>query len=304
MGNRAGEAATLNNMAVVYRATGEPGKALALYEQALPIMRQVGHRAGEAITCFNLAMLYRDRREFEQAVEYLRNAVQLKGQVQHPDYQQDTALLAEWEKSLREGKPLPKEKRSARISSQEVRTFVVNTIAAMTINTDKWEEWREVLQRALKQAQEQDDKDEFELFTALIALLDGSEVSVLADEHPYNEALEAVIEGIEDGGTGLQRAAQEAEAVMAAIRTYLDAEDIQTLRQVIEEHQETLFSAEVEALFQANIKQSRRERNQEAEQLLAFHLELLKSCKQEGIEAAFNQLSEKKESSFRKSDHN
>ena len=48
VGDRAGEATTLNNMALVYQATGQPQRALELYEQALPLMREVGDRAGEA----------------------------------------------------------------------------------------------------------------------------------------------------------------------------------------------------------------------------------------------------------------
>ncbi|MBN1287262.1 MAG: tetratricopeptide repeat protein, partial [Anaerolineae bacterium] len=40
----------MNNMALVYYATGKPAEALALYEQALPIRREVGDRAGEATT--------------------------------------------------------------------------------------------------------------------------------------------------------------------------------------------------------------------------------------------------------------
>ncbi|MGD9098858.1 MAG: tetratricopeptide repeat protein, partial [Anaerolineae bacterium] len=59
VGDRAGEATTLNNMALVYRATGQPQRALALYQEALPIMREVGDRAGEATTLNNMAGVYR-----------------------------------------------------------------------------------------------------------------------------------------------------------------------------------------------------------------------------------------------------
>ena len=44
VGNRAGEATTLSNMAGVYDATGQPRRALELYEQALPLMREVETR--------------------------------------------------------------------------------------------------------------------------------------------------------------------------------------------------------------------------------------------------------------------
>ena len=47
-----------NNMALVYSATGQPQKALPLYEEALPIRREVGDRAGEATTLNNMAVVY------------------------------------------------------------------------------------------------------------------------------------------------------------------------------------------------------------------------------------------------------
>src|SRR5206468_4062976 len=48
----------LNNMAVVYYATGHPQRALELYEQALLLHRAVSDRAGEAATLTNLARVY------------------------------------------------------------------------------------------------------------------------------------------------------------------------------------------------------------------------------------------------------
>ena len=58
VGDRAGEATTLNNMASVYGAIGKPDRALKLYEEALPIMREVGGRAGEATVLNNMAVLF------------------------------------------------------------------------------------------------------------------------------------------------------------------------------------------------------------------------------------------------------
>src|SRR5690349_4669747 len=50
VGNRAGEALTLNNIGEVYRGLGEPARALEYYRRALPILQEVGNRAGEAAT--------------------------------------------------------------------------------------------------------------------------------------------------------------------------------------------------------------------------------------------------------------
>ncbi|MEM7125641.1 MAG: tetratricopeptide repeat protein, partial [Chloroflexota bacterium] len=68
VGDRAGEATTLNNMAGVYRSTGKPKEALALYEQALPIRREVGDRAGEATTLNNMAGVYRSTGKPKEAL--------------------------------------------------------------------------------------------------------------------------------------------------------------------------------------------------------------------------------------------
>ncbi len=54
VGDRAGEAATLNNIGAVYRGLGEPQRALEYFGQALPIRREVGDRAGEAVTLNNI----------------------------------------------------------------------------------------------------------------------------------------------------------------------------------------------------------------------------------------------------------
>ena len=54
VGDRAGEAATLNNIGCVYYGLGDRQRALEYYEQALPILREVGDRAGEATTLNNI----------------------------------------------------------------------------------------------------------------------------------------------------------------------------------------------------------------------------------------------------------
>jgi tetratricopeptide (TPR) repeat protein len=69
VGNRDGEAATLNNIAEVQRGTGELQQALELYEQALPLMREVGNREGEAATLNNMSLVYDAMGQWQQALE-------------------------------------------------------------------------------------------------------------------------------------------------------------------------------------------------------------------------------------------
>jgi tetratricopeptide (TPR) repeat protein len=93
VGDRAGEANTLNNIGTVYSGVGQPQRALGHYQQSLPILREVGDRAGEAVTRYNLAMIYRGHGELALAVTELEQVVELDRQVDHPDLASDTAML-------------------------------------------------------------------------------------------------------------------------------------------------------------------------------------------------------------------
>jgi tetratricopeptide (TPR) repeat protein len=77
----------------VYRGLGEPQRALEYYGQALPIRREVGDRAGEAVTRYNVAMIHRAEGEPARAVAELEQVVELDRQVGHPDLQSDTEML-------------------------------------------------------------------------------------------------------------------------------------------------------------------------------------------------------------------
>jgi tetratricopeptide (TPR) repeat protein len=54
MGDRSGEATTLNNIGSVYSDLGEKQKALSYFNQALPLRKAVGDRSGEATTLNNI----------------------------------------------------------------------------------------------------------------------------------------------------------------------------------------------------------------------------------------------------------
>jgi len=75
MDDRAGVAATLNNMATVYDATGQPERAMELYQQALSIRRAVGDRAGVATTLNNMAGVYQATGQPERALELYEEAL-------------------------------------------------------------------------------------------------------------------------------------------------------------------------------------------------------------------------------------
>jgi predicted ATPase len=286
VGDRAGEAATLNNLAGVYSATGQPGKALELFEQALPIAREVGDRAGEAITCFNMALLLRDRGEAEKAIELLRQAVALERQVQHPDYQQDATMLSEWEKALQNGDPLPGSKQTPRLSQEQLQTIIHNTIFVMTRMSEKQQEWREAVSVMVEKSQNQRWQKEMDFFQAILAILNGDPPE-LPQGHPYAAAVQSILAGIEQGGSP---SAESENPMQQALLAFLNTESWEATRAAVEQDHELLYSPEVEKLLEAWIDQAQREGNENTVQLLRLHLGLLRDCKQNGIGAAFDRL--------------
>ncbi|MBG1240051.1 CHAT domain-containing protein, partial [Nostoc sp. NZL] len=77
VGDRAGEATTLNNIGAVYSALGEKQKALEFYNQALPLYRAVGDRAGEATTLNNIGRVYSALGEKQKALKFYNQALLL-----------------------------------------------------------------------------------------------------------------------------------------------------------------------------------------------------------------------------------
>jgi tetratricopeptide (TPR) repeat protein len=82
-------------------ALGDKGQALAYYEQALPLSRQVGDRWGESITCYNMGLIYADLGDLAQAEQLLMRTVELDEAIDHPDLESDRAALEEVRKRLR-----------------------------------------------------------------------------------------------------------------------------------------------------------------------------------------------------------
>ena len=83
------------------QSLGEPDQALGYFTQALAILRQVGDRAGEAVTRYNIAMIQRARGNLVEAVAELEQVVELDRQVQHPDLESDTRMLQQIREELR-----------------------------------------------------------------------------------------------------------------------------------------------------------------------------------------------------------
>lgn len=77
LGIAQGEASTLTNMGRVYNDLGQHDKAIEVLNQALPMWRQVSNRGGEANALDNLGRAYADMGQGQKALEYLNQALPL-----------------------------------------------------------------------------------------------------------------------------------------------------------------------------------------------------------------------------------
>ncbi|MDT9273238.1 MAG: tetratricopeptide repeat protein [Limnospira sp. PMC 737.11] len=81
MGDRSGEATTLNNIGGVYHALGNQTEALNYFNQALPIRREVGDRSGEATTLTNIGLVYNALGNRTEALNYYNQALSMRRDV-------------------------------------------------------------------------------------------------------------------------------------------------------------------------------------------------------------------------------
>jgi tetratricopeptide (TPR) repeat protein len=77
VGDRSGEARTLNNIGLVHVSLGEWQKALDFYDRALPLMRAVGDRDGEATMLNNIGSVCESLGEKQKAIVFYTNALSL-----------------------------------------------------------------------------------------------------------------------------------------------------------------------------------------------------------------------------------
>jgi CHAT domain-containing protein len=77
VGDKAGEATTLNYIGRVYSDLAEKQKALEFYNQSLPLSRAVGNKAGEAANLGNIASVERKRGNLNEALTQIQAAIKI-----------------------------------------------------------------------------------------------------------------------------------------------------------------------------------------------------------------------------------
>ena len=81
IGDRAGVAVTLHNLASIDLNRGEYEEARNMFETALEINQQIGDRAGVAVTLHNLAAIDLNLDEYEEALNKFENALEINQQI-------------------------------------------------------------------------------------------------------------------------------------------------------------------------------------------------------------------------------
>ena len=78
---RNGEAASLNNLGIVYKALGQYARAIEFYQQSLEIDREIGDRSGEATSLNNLGNAYRLLGQYARAIELHQKSLEIQREI-------------------------------------------------------------------------------------------------------------------------------------------------------------------------------------------------------------------------------
>ncbi len=127
LGDRPGEeAATSNNLGIVYRMLGEPGKALILYDRVLEHWREIGNRQEEAKVLHNRGICYRLLGKEQQALDDLSQALAIR---------QDLGLLSGQASTLL---GMGRIYRNREESQERVIEFFQRALALAEETDDRW----------------------------------------------------------------------------------------------------------------------------------------------------------------------
>ena len=100
VGDRGGEATTLNNIGSIYFALGEQQKALEYHNQALPLLRAVGYREGEAKILNNIASVLADQKQPELAIAIFKQSVNVYETIRQDNQKLPKELRESYTKSI------------------------------------------------------------------------------------------------------------------------------------------------------------------------------------------------------------
>ncbi|MFP4439176.1 MAG: tetratricopeptide repeat protein, partial [Chloroflexaceae bacterium] len=99
-GDRRGEGTALGNLGLAYADLGDYPRAIALYEQCIAVLREIGDTAGVAHTSWNLGLLYEQQGDLARAVALMQVWVDFLHQIGHPQFDDLAAYLAAVQQKL------------------------------------------------------------------------------------------------------------------------------------------------------------------------------------------------------------
>jgi tetratricopeptide (TPR) repeat protein len=288
-GDLAAEAAAWVQVASGLAMVGRADEAEATLGQALMLYQAAGGAAGAALVETRLArLLWRQgrRADAEQALTRAIDVLEAAG-VAQIDTGETVALLEQQRARVRAGL-FPEATRGTILPAVEVEALIQNTVAVLTVAPEQRAAWRERMDRARTDATRRGGawQVEVDLFEAVLALVDGATPTLAAD-HPYAPALAAIRTGVAAGGPKELPAARE---IVEAVRAFVGTEDWAAARRMVEERHEVLFRDEVDALFDRNIATAMANGDERGVRLLALHRDVLRTCREQGIEAGFQWL--------------
>ena len=183
----------------------------------------------------------------------------------------------------------------AHLNNEQLQMIVRNTLVALTSAPDKLPQWRTGLRTSYQQAQRTNAQAEIELFAALLALLDGVQPNLPAD-NPYTgmvmAILQALVKARGEAPTEDEDSENIPEELAQAVQALLQAQELPALRQVIEQHQKELFTTQAVELLDSLANEANTHGSRQDAQVLAFYATLLQRCRQAGIPAVFAELAQ------------
>ncbi|HEX2993564.1 MAG TPA: tetratricopeptide repeat protein [Anaerolineales bacterium] len=171
---------TKYNVAGVLMALNEFERANVYYMEALNIAIRLKSRAEEASVRFALGMLHYRQKHLGLAIEYMSEAVKVEEETQHPDLEEDRAML---HRVIEEANQvtqveLPKE------TLESILSTVWLAVTKMTSGDRR--DVRDGIQQFRQQAVQLHDHDGLAFFDALTRILDGQPPEIPVDNLYYS----------------------------------------------------------------------------------------------------------------------
>jgi pentatricopeptide repeat protein len=311
-------AVTQHSMADVLVKRGRIDEAMRLYEQSLKTIEQLGDVRSVAVTKANMAQVLFAQRKHADAVNHIWASYLSLTRLGLPDAKAAAQILAGFRSALGSqafdqvwrqavADPMPDWLSQAPVESpgqgsgngltaEQRRVIVANTIAVMTAAADRHQEWWQAISGARAQAAQMRAAPDESYLQAILALLERRQPELPAD-HLYGQDWRAILDGIAHGGPLEGNAPGEApgadvDATMQAIQEFVNTDDWDAARRVVDAQQAVLLSPQAEAIFEQNIAQARAGGDARWADTLATHLGLLRDCQSLGIPAAFEKITQ------------